>query len=127
MKLNQDCVRDCLIFVEDNAKFGTFLSLADFIDSYHLKKYDADTIKYTLMKLSETDFLHSTPTINSNQLLMFSTGMLTWNGHKFLDTIRDPKVWSKTKKITQHLESISITLLSEIGSKVITNLINENM
>ena len=127
MKLNQDCVRDCLKFVESDLELGSFFHLDDFFESKKLSKYSQADIKYSLLKLSETDFLHSNPTIRDNDLVFFSTGMLTWNGHKFLDTIRDPKVWSKTKKITQHLESVSITLLSEIGSKVITNLIDENM
>lgn len=127
MKLNQDCVRDCLKFVESDLELGSFLHLDDFFESKKLSKYSKNDIKYSLLKLSETDFLNSNPTISTNDLTYFSTGMLTWNGHKFLDTIRDPKVWSKTKKITQHLESVSITLLSEIGSKVITNLIDENM
>lgn len=126
MRLNQDCVRDCLKFVESDLTLGHFLRLSDFLTSDSLKKYSEQDIKYTLMKLSETDFLHSTPNILENDLISFSTGMLTWNGHKFLDTIRDPEVWSKTKKVTSHLESVSITLLSEIGSKVITNMIDKN-
>lgn len=126
MRLNQDCVRDCLKFVESDLTLGHFLRLSDFLTSDSLKKYSEQDIKYTLMKLSETDFLHSTPNIMENDLISFSTGMLTWNGHRFLDTIRDPEVWSKTKKVTNHLESVSITLLSEIGSKVITNMIDKN-
>lgn len=127
MYLSQDCVRDCLKFIESDLPFGHFLHLSDFLESDNLNGYSEQDIKYTLMKLSETDFLHSTPTIIENNLIAFSTGMLTWNGHKFLDTIRDPEVWSKTKKVTNHLESVSISLLSEIGSKVITNMIDKNL
>lgn len=101
MKLNQDCVRDIMLFIEKNVTFGMFLHLNDFIESSDLKKYDSKTIKYTLGKLDETKFLHSKATWIDNNLVMFSTGMLTWDGHKFLDTIRDSKVWSTTKSVTE--------------------------
>lgn len=52
MKLNQDCVRDIMLFIEKNVTFGMFLHLNDFIESSDLKKYDSKTIKYTLGKLA---------------------------------------------------------------------------
>jgi hypothetical protein len=57
----------------------------------------------------------------------FSVSAITWSGHKFLDTVRDPKVWSTTKKIAKKFESVSITLLSNIGAKVIEDTIDKTM
>lgn len=76
MKLNQDCVRDIMLFIEKNVTFGMFLHLNDFIESSDLKKYDSKTIKYTLGKLDETKFLHSKATWIDNNLVMFSTACL---------------------------------------------------
>ena len=57
MKLNHDCVRDVLLFVEEEQRPGIFLHLNDFISiqdkdtstKKRLSMYDAETIKYTLM------------------------------------------------------------------------------
>lgn len=127
LKLNQDCVRDVMLFVENKLEFGVFLHLEDFLKAPTLKKYDADTITYALGKLDETDFLHSDATWNNNNLVYFSTGMLTWNGHKFLDTIRDNRVWATTKKVTSKFSSVSVSIMENIASQVITNLIKNEM
>ncbi|CUS26106.1 hypothetical protein FC70_GL000498 [Paucilactobacillus oligofermentans DSM 15707 = LMG 22743] len=63
----------------------------------------------------------------NNDLIMFSTGMITWDGHEFLDTIRDPEVWSNTKKILSHLESVSISTVSNIGTGVLNHIIDKQM
>lgn len=100
MKLNHDCVRDVLLFVEEEQRPGIFLHLNDFISiqdkdtstKKRLSMYDAETIKYTLMKLHETGYLKDNLSIISGRLVEYSTGALTWEGHKFLDTIRDQKI-----------------------------------
>lgn len=127
MRLNQDAVRDVLLFVESNLEFDNFFRLKDFYEADVLAKYGEDTIKYTLLKLSETNYLHSNPLISNNNLREFSTGMLTWEGHEFLDTIRDTQVWSKTKIVTNKLESVSIGMLSKIGTGVINHMIDKTM
>ena len=131
MKLNHDCVRDVLLFVEEEQHPGIFLHLNDFISiqdkdtstKKRLSMYDAETIKYTLMKLHETDYLKDNLSIISGRLVEYSTGALTWEGHKFLDTIRDQKIWKTTKEVASHLESVSITLISNIASNVLENYI----
>ena len=86
-----------------------------------------EEIKYVLAKLSETNYLHDRIEWVNNEIVEYSTGALTWEGHKFLDTIRDNKVWSKTKKITNKFASVSISMVENIASQVITNLITEQM
>lgn len=127
MKLNQDCVRDVLLFVESNITFGHFLQLDDFINAPELKRYDTDCIKYTLAKLDETDYLKSSSNWINNDLIRFSTGMITWQGHKFLDTIRDNKVWSTTKSVSRKIASVSLAMTENIASQVITNLVTAEM
>ena len=52
---------------------------------------------------------------------------ITWKGHEFLDNIRDPKVWKKTKNITNRFASVSVSLISNIASQVISKLIEDTM
>lgn len=127
MKLNQDCVRSVMLFIEDKNEFGSFLDLDNFLSAKELREYKPEEIKYVLAKLSETNYLHDRIEWVNNEIAEYSTGALTWEGHKFLDTIRDNKVWSKTKKITNKFASVSISMVENIASQVITNLITEQM
>lgn len=127
MRLNQDCVRSIMLFIEDKNEFGSFLDLDNFLSAKELREYKPEEIKYVLAKLSETNYLHDRIEWVNNEIVEYSTGALTWEGHKFLDTIRDNKVWSKTKKITNKFASVSISMVENIASQVITNLITEQM
>ncbi|MFC0686408.1 DUF2513 domain-containing protein [Novosphingobium clariflavum] len=40
---------------------------------------------------------------------------ITWKGHEFLETIRDPVIWSKTKDGAKKAGTWSVTLLMELG------------
>lgn len=50
---------------------------------------------------------------------------LTWAGHDFLDTIRDPEVWARTKKGANAVKSWSVDTLKEIGKGLIKKQIEE--
>ena len=44
---------------------------------------------------------------------------LTWEGHEFIEKIRDPEVWRKTKAGASKVGSWSIKLISDIASGII--------
>jgi hypothetical protein len=50
---------------------------------------------------------------------------LTWQGHEFIDTIRDPELWSKTKAGADAVKSWSTETLKEIGKGLIKRQIEE--
>jgi Hypothetical protein (DUF2513) len=41
---------------------------------------------------------------------------LTWEGHEFLDSIRDPKIWHKTKDAIGKVGGFSLKLLKDIAT-----------
>lgn len=119
MKLEKECVRQIMLEVENNLELGESLAPQDF-SAFEI--YGKDITIYTLYKLNEAKYLKIRPDMK-NEL---EVDEMTWEGHQFLDTIRDPKVWSKTKEIASHLESVSITLLSNIGTGVINHMIDKS-
>lgn len=132
MRLNHNCVRDVLLFIEEKQEIGSALHLSDFLnlnnkksDNNRLNKYDNETIEYTLMKLDETGYLNDYCCISQYQLIEFDVTSITWKGHKFLDTIRDPKIWKTTQTVAAHLESVSISLISNIASNVLEHYIQQ--
>lgn len=46
----------------------------------------------------------------------FASIALTWSGHEFLDTVRDPEIWEQTKAGAAKLGSLSLGMLAEIAA-----------
>ncbi len=44
---------------------------------------------------------------------------LTWNGHEFADSVRDPKVWAKTKQVAAAGGGFTIDLLKDLAKGLI--------
>jgi len=99
MKLNHECIRDLLLYLEDNLLFTSHLCANDL----EIFPYSHDTIPII--------HIHS----------------LTWDGHKLLDNIRDENVWSNTKSMVTQFSSVSIGIIDNVSNKIITKMINEHI
>lgn len=129
MKLNHDCVRDVLLYLEDNLFLGKKIKFDFKTDIALNSKYSNDDLVYTSLKLLEADFINA-KTYNSVQSygpVVIEITSITYNGHLFLDNIRDNNVWNKAKNITKSLTSVSISLLSNIASTILTTIISKNL
>ncbi len=124
MKLNQDCIRDLLLYLEENLTYDNFIT----INSIKIKDYSSIDLIYTADKLIEAGYLecirrHSLddecPTIIAKSI--------TYKGHQFLDNIRDDKVFVKTKSVLSSLKFVSIEVFSETASKVLTTIITQKL
>jgi hypothetical protein len=71
--------------------------------------YSVQEISYHVNMLLKAELLQgkagSLPVITS----------LTWEGHEFLDTIRNPEIWRKTKDRLAGLGSIAISVVWEVA------------
>lgn len=99
------------------------MQLNQFLSADDLAQFNDDDIKYTLLQLLDAGFIKGKPRYGGNQLTIFSCGGLTWQGHQFIDTIRDPKIWRKTKEAASKLESASITILSSLASTILSKFL----
>lgn len=123
MVLNQDCIRDLMLYLEENLKLNDYLS----VSSISLKNYSPEELLYTADKLYEAEYLKCSRKVYDNTDLMIFVSSITYNGHQFLDNIRDEKVFTKTKSILSTFKSVSVEIISETASKVITNMINQQL
>jgi hypothetical protein len=46
---------------------------------------------------------------------MPEVSMLTWQGHEFLDDIKDHGIWAKTKERIHGLPGIALSIVGEIA------------
>lgn len=119
MKLNHDCIRAVLLELEDRLSLNGLL-LPNGLEAFNsYQKFGEDEFIYCLDKLIEAGFLVGYIQRLDDSIYTYSVSSITWNGHEYLDTIRDNKVWHDSKKIASKFTSVSLSLMSEIASKVI--------
>jgi Hypothetical protein (DUF2513) len=53
----------------------------------------------------------------------WQVGQILWNGHEYLDKVRDPEVWRKTKEIAAKAGGGGVEVMSQIASSVISTAI----
>lgn len=127
MELNKDCVRDVLLSCEELLKIdedGYMNSLSHEELGQALPNYKTEDIIYTVVKLKEAGFLDVKVTkAFGNILVNVRIYDITFNGHEFLNDIRDDKNWKKVKDIAKSVGAFSINMIAQIAVGVIqTNI-----
>ena len=122
MRLNYDCFRDVLLFLESSSYNETvpYYKIKD-----ALQKYDENTISYTCVKLYEANMIDGN-FINydgSNMPIIHSITDITFLGHEFLSEIHEDTVWNKVKSISNKIGVTSLSALTEIATSVVSELI----
>lgn len=119
MELNQDCVRSILLELEEKLTLNDHVYLNDLKQLTTFREYEEDTCIYAILKLIEAGYLNGKPVRGDGRIIDLGISSMTWEGHLFLDNIRDNKIWSKTKESVKGLSSISISLLSSVAGDIL--------
>lgn len=116
MRLNPDCIRDILLFVEENTDFeNNDVDASVLVES--LIKYDKNTLFYHINKMNSAKLFDEVEYCE-NELIYISS--LSWTGHAYLDNIRDNNIWAKTKSAVGKLSSISLPILIQKAADIAT-------
>jgi len=102
MRLDQDCVRDLLLELESKLSFNQPIFIDDFKELETVSSYGYEISVYALLKMIEAKFVNANVTYAGNEIYQLAISSLTWDGHQFLDTIRDHEVWKETKAATKN-------------------------
>lgn len=114
MILDRDCVRDLLLTIESDG-FNNTLFLEKICEDSRMKSYSNETVTYAIQKLKEANYINASILIADGAPYLVSVSSLTWEGHNFLDNVRDPSIWEKVKSKSSKLTSVSLPLLAELG------------
>lgn len=138
MKLNPDCVRDVLLYLEENLSYadnietGTIehksIAISKITEDLHKNNnYNSTDVKYSIEKLLEARYI-TTETISrghNNSIIYCPISDITWSGHQFLNTVRPKTIWKATKEKAKQFGGMSIGTLSmlsvELTKAVITH------
>lgn len=119
MRLNIECIRDVLLTSEEKTNLNNeVINIDVLVTMPRLKNYNEEDIIYTIKKLKEANYIEADILIHSdgNRAMIRH---LTYEGHLFLDNIRDDGIWKKAKKEASKISSsVSINILSNIAIKL---------
>lgn len=118
MKLNYDCVRDVMLYLEENLIFGNPIR-----DTNINLNYDIKDIRYSLLKLHEINYLDGSVSKYMDGDYSVITADITFYGHKFIGEIQSDTIWDKTKSVSKDLGIQTINGITQIASSVISSLI----
>lgn len=113
MKLNQDCIRDLLLYLEDNLSYENTIS----INNLKLKDYSSDTIMYTADKLHEAGYIDCLKGSSDNYPILIATS-ISFTGHQYLDAIRDDSIWLETKNKLSKIGTFSLTIIQQLAISI---------
>lgn len=122
MKLNLDCVREVLLFLEDQDfvvinEDGDFkwteIGIGEVCNA--LPHYDPEDIFYTLYQLSEADLIDCTSVPGDDSVILFEVNCITFYGHEYLEGIRDSRRWAAIKTAAEKVGNMSLKVVSAIS------------
>lgn len=125
MKFNHDIVRKLMLEME-NSEHITGLNEAELLAFAKNNNITRDELIYTLIKMYEGGFITNPVNYETNKIIWIPEEALTKQGHDFLDTIRDNRVWSATKKKASTIKDASLEVLKDIATQVAVDLIKGN-
>ena len=116
MKRNPDLLRHLLLFIEDKGVPGIEPK------EISIEGYPASEIMSHLNLMADAGFIvaeYSRSTTNPDRIVRTAMVFdLSWAGHEYLDLIRDPKVWKKTKELSNKAGATSIEFFIEVAKAV---------
>lgn len=131
MKLNSDCMRDVMLKIEqmqeitvDEENNVCFEAL--WIDDLYkaLSKHDKKDIFYALHNLDQAGYVSTNLINGDDSTLVYVVNYITYEGHNFLDKIRDPKAWKYIKTAGAVIGNFSLSAINQIANGVTTAVID---
>lgn len=128
MRMNYDCIREVLISLEDLIVLdgnleSNLVTLEELCTA--LPDYEKQDIAYSLMMLDEAEYIKANIMDADDCIINIFVSGITFEGHKYLDTVRSLPVWEETKKtfkekaIEMTIETIILVAKSIIQSRLI--------
>ena len=120
MKRDMDLCRKIMLAIEDRYVDTAVSNLA-------VNGYSLEQVAYHCKILCEAGIVTEyKPTYGDNKLQFFSVGSLTWEGHEYLDKIRDTTIWKKTKDEIQELGvPMTLDVIKDVAASIISLMLSK--
>lgn len=123
MKRDMDLIRELLLKLEDLCqKADSVLVIKKDSEELQVDGYNSEQIGYHLSLLREARLI--LPDKGGTTRGMYFQG-LSWSGHDFVDSVRDPEVWSKAKSGARQAGGFTLELMKDLALGFIKKKIKE--
>ena len=119
MKRNMELVRTLLLYVEVEHKGDDFLD----VDVEGFEGFDQTDVYGHLDILIDAGLLKDH---HQRSDITALTNGLTWEGHDFVDSVRDDEVWRKTKEAAEHAKGWTFGIISDLAKGLIKTKIKQH-
>ena len=125
MKLNPDCIRDILIYIEEHCDLLTMVEISPTELPVQLSAYKPNEVMYHIKQCELSGMFGEKVSwyMSGNCIIRY----LSPAGHQFLSDIRSDNTWNKTKQIAENVGVNAIDTLKQIAAGVITALIQSQL
>lgn len=112
-----DLIRELLLRLESyEMEIGDVFSIAPDDEAIAIDGYDIAQIEYHLSLLRDQRFINCP---GSQPMIGITFAGLTWQGHDFLDSVRDPEIWEKTKNGASAVKGFTFDLLKDLAKGLV--------
>lgn len=118
MKRDMELCRKILFAIEEQ-----YVDTA--LHNLKIPEYTMEQVAYHCKILKEAGLITNYKALfASNHIVGFGVGSLTWEGHDFLDRIREDTIWNKTKGLIKN-KALPMTL--DVVKEIATAVISETL
>ena len=119
MKRDMDLIRTILLKLDADPEVDGAHSRAAI--NLGIADYKSEEVNYHAAMLIEAGYLAG----NTKRMDVVLVSKLTWQGHDFLDSIRDPKIWVRTKAGAEGAGGFTVDLLKDLAKGLVRKQIEE--
>ncbi|COI17946.1 Hypothetical protein (DUF2513) [Streptococcus pneumoniae] len=125
MKLLEDNVRNVLLDMEEHMKLHDDWTNEDMINASQRTKISSDDYFYTIDSLLDGGYINGKRQRTMGGYI-YMIKSISFSGHQFLDTVRSPDIWRQTKSLTSKFEGVTIEILSQVATNLISKQLGLN-
>lgn len=119
MRRDMDLIRHLLLLIEDQGS-----DMNSWIEDTIVEGHTEEEISHHIWLLSDGGFIDAID-LSTMECSSFKPRCLTWQGHEFLDAVRDKDIWSQTLDLAKHGGTNSLTALFDIAKFLVRKRIEK--
>jgi hypothetical protein len=120
MRLDPDCIRDILLYIEEHTTDANPFVSTDELKS-NLNKYNSDKINYHIRQIDQAGLVDS---VDYAEGVPQDISSLSWEGNAYIANIRDDNIWAKVKGRIKGLPSVAFSILIECAKEEVKKYIH---